>query len=566
MHRLVVVFFVVFFCLSYANPCRDLASCCKVFDFTAPAGHNAQPFTTDTVAVPSGNNSLWWPNGISLTEDHGYSLGLFNSSRIPHLQIYASSADLTSPTQRLVLSAFQVFDTSLLRGTQGINFYTFKQPSCIATVTTLHTATATYHQSLTMTTFRNGVRVETYDKPYVSNQPIEDSHDFSSLNVDKLSVYLYGTGYGALASVEVCYHSPQGYDACDECGGNGVGCATPGQSCNTGLSGVCQFGTYNFDLDCIPNSSNMPELCNGIDDNCNGIVDEGDFGSWTCGVGECERTIPQCQNGTMMPNSACVPGQSSEEVCDGKDNNCNGQVDEGGVCVSPSPAPSASPSPIPSPSVSSAPVAPYLMPILDCVTMIGAGIYEARFGYTLIGPGAVEVEIPEGAANTLKQGGVVISGQTTRFLPGTAVKDAFSVQFAADETVLWTVNLPGQPSQLAVASAGSYICGSDSAMTFEAVQPIFQGCTTMIGGRCTVNLSYYNRNQQTVQIDAGVGSNWFSPAPEDRRQPRVFFPNLRQNVETVEFDCSMPSWVLNWTLVLGTQQRSAQATAATVCT
>lgn len=565
MLRLCVLLFVIFSVVC-ANPCRDLASCCKVFDFTAPSGHNAPPFTTDTVAVAAGNNSLWWANGISVTEDHGYSLGLFNSSRIPHLQIYASSADLTSMTQRLVLSAFQVFDTSLLRGTQGINFYTFKQPSCIATVTTLHTATATYHQSLTMNTFRNGVRVETYDKPYVSNQPIEDTHEFSSLNVDKLSVYLYGTGYGALASVEVCYHSPQGYDACDDCGGDGVDCATPGQSCHTGMPGVCDLGTYNFDLVCVPNSSNMPELCNGVDDNCDGIVDNGNFGTVSCGVGACYRTVSACQNGIVIDAFSCVPGQPSQEVCNGIDDDCDGVVDNGNVCVSPSPQPSASPTPQPSPSVSSAPVAPYLMPTLDCVTQIGAGLYEAHFGYTLIGPGAVEIEIPVGPSNTLKQGGVVISGQTTHFLPGTAVKDAFSVQFGAAETVLWTVALPGQPSQLAVANAGSKICGTDTALTLEAIQPIFQGCTTMVGGRCTLYLSYYNRNPQTLQIDAGVGSNWFSPAPEDRRQPRVFWPGLQQNVETVEFDCSMPSWTMNWTLAIGGQQRSAQATAATVCT
>jgi hypothetical protein len=79
------------------------------------------------------------------------------------------------------------------------------------------------------------------------------------------------------------------------------------------------------------------EVCNGIDDNCNGQVDEG-LGTSTCGVGACQRTVANCVNGVTQ---TCVPGTPSPEVCDGFDNNCNGQIDEGlgtttcgkGVCT-----------------------------------------------------------------------------------------------------------------------------------------------------------------------------------------------------------------------------------------
>lgn len=63
------------------------------------------------------------------------------------------------------------------------------------------------------------------------------------------------------------------------------------------------------------------EQCNGIDDNCEGGVDEG-FGDVTCGLGVCERTVSSCVLGVPNP---CVPGPIQSEVCDnGIDEDCNG--------------------------------------------------------------------------------------------------------------------------------------------------------------------------------------------------------------------------------------------------
>ncbi|HHW97330.1 hypothetical protein KBB45_07890 [Myxococcota bacterium] len=45
----------------------------------------------------------------------------------------------------------------------------------------------------------------------------------------------------------------------------------------------------------------------------------------TCGLGECYREVPKCTNGVL---NVCVPGELSEEVCDGKDNDCDGFTDE----------------------------------------------------------------------------------------------------------------------------------------------------------------------------------------------------------------------------------------------
>jgi len=67
------------------------------------------------------------------------------------------------------------------------------------------------------------------------------------------------------------------------------------------------------------------EACNGLDDDCNGMVDDG-FVTAACGVGACRREAPLCVGGRFQ---ACTPAPPSPEVCDGVDNNCNGMVDDG---------------------------------------------------------------------------------------------------------------------------------------------------------------------------------------------------------------------------------------------
>lgn len=67
------------------------------------------------------------------------------------------------------------------------------------------------------------------------------------------------------------------------------------------------------------------EVCNGKDDDCDGQTDE-DLGSTTCGKGECLHTEPNCKDG--KPN-VCDPFKgATKEKCDGKDNDCNGKIDD----------------------------------------------------------------------------------------------------------------------------------------------------------------------------------------------------------------------------------------------
>ena len=71
--------------------------------------------------------------------------------------------------------------------------------------------------------------------------------------------------------------------------------------------------------------------CNGVDDNCNGATDEGFVSAAnTCGVGACAATgVTTCVAG--IAGSSCVAGTPAltDGTCNGVDNDCDGQTDEG---------------------------------------------------------------------------------------------------------------------------------------------------------------------------------------------------------------------------------------------
>jgi hypothetical protein len=125
-------------------------------------------------------------------------------------------------------------------------------------------------------------------------------------------------------------------DDCDGVVDNGCACVNGAtQPCYTGAPatlgiGACTAGTQTCVQGqwgaCVGEQTPAAETCNGIDDDCNGQVDEG-LGQTTCGVGACQATTPSCVNGQP---AACVPFAPQPEVCgNGVDDNCDGAVDEG---------------------------------------------------------------------------------------------------------------------------------------------------------------------------------------------------------------------------------------------
>ncbi len=120
-------------------------------------------------------------------------------------------------------------------------------------------------------------------------------------------------------------------DACSGPGVNTTGVCTGAYAC-TGSSGPGPNG-----LTCTQQTGPTAEVCNGLDDNCNGAVDDsptdvGEACASSCPggllancVGQCQAGTTVCQGGVEVCSGSVGP---STETCDGVDNDCDGLTDE----------------------------------------------------------------------------------------------------------------------------------------------------------------------------------------------------------------------------------------------
>jgi hypothetical protein len=122
-------------------------------------------------------------------------------------------------------------------------------------------------------------------------------------------------------------------------GTTSVGCSAPQGYVSSALLGDCNDEDNQI-------NPGRTEICDGIDNNCNGLIDEGvklvfykdlDGDGYTDGTTQVGCSAPSgyvlsATSGDCNDNDPNI-NPARTEICDDKDNNCNGQTDEGNVCA-----------------------------------------------------------------------------------------------------------------------------------------------------------------------------------------------------------------------------------------